>query len=157
MNELAARCLSELAGRSQTLATAESLTCGLVAATLAEVPGASQALRGGIAAYATDVKVSVLGISQELIDRAGVVSGECAEAMAHGVRVLLASDWALATTGVAGPDRQEGHRVGTVFVAVVGPAVVRVEALRLTGGRNDIRTSTVQCAFRLLDSSMRRS
>jgi nicotinamide-nucleotide amidase len=130
------------------------LTCGLIAATLAAVPGASAVLRGGLAAYATDVKVSVLGVDADLVDAFGVISAECAGAMAARARRVFGSDWAVASTGVAGPDRQEGHAVGTVFVAVEGPDVRRSEALRLTGERNDIRTSTVAAALTLLEAAL---
>jgi nicotinamide-nucleotide amidase len=151
----ARRCLAELQARGQTLATAESLTCGLIAATLAGVPGASVALRGGLAAYATDVKTSVLGVDLAIVDRYGVISRECAEAMAARAATLLGSDWAVASTGVAGPDSQEGHAVGTVFVAVAGPGVSRSAALTLTGERNSIRAATVDEALALLEAALR--
>jgi nicotinamide-nucleotide amidase len=149
----AQHCLAELQTRGQTLATAESLTCGLIAATLAGVPGASAVLRGGLAAYATDVKTSVLGVDAAVVDRYGVISRQCAEAMADRAVTLFGSDWAVASTGVAGPDRQEGHPVGTVFVAVAGP-VARSAALALSGERNSIRVATVDAALALLDSAL---
>jgi nicotinamide-nucleotide amidase len=152
---LAAQCLQELRARGHTLATAESLTCGLVAATLAEVPGASDVLRGGLAAYASEVKVSVLGVDETLVERFGVVSPQCAEAMAVAARLLFAADWAVSTTGVAGPDRQEGHPIGTVFVAVAGPELVRGQSLHLGGGRQQIRVSTVDAALSALLSASR--
>ncbi len=156
MSGLAARCLAQLAARGQTLATAESLTCGLVAATVAEVPGASTVLRGGLAAYATDVKVSVLGVDDGLVERFGVVSPQCAEAMATRARVLFAADWAVATTGVAGPDRQEDRPVGTVFVAVAGPdGLVHSQGLHLSGGRAEIRGSTVTAVLGALEVASR--
>jgi nicotinamide-nucleotide amidase len=151
---VAARCLSELTSRHQTLATAESLTCGLVAATLAEVPGASAVLRGGLAAYAADVKVNVLGVDQRLVDRHGVISAECARAMSARARELFGADWAVATTGVAGPDEQEGHPVGTVFVAVAGPSGTHSELLRLNGDRNEIRAAAVDAALAGLASAI---
>ena len=154
MTSSAQHCLAELQTRGQTLATAESLTCGLIAATLAGVPGASAVLRGGLAAYATDVKTSVLGVDPDLVDRYGVISPQCVEAMAARASILLGSDWAVASTGVAGPDSQEGHAVGTVFVAVAGPRVARSATLALSGERNVIRAATVDAALALLEEAL---
>ena len=150
MNEAAVRSLDVLADRHATLATAESLTCGLIAATLSQVPGASRVLRGGLAAYATDVKVRVLGVDQMLVDRHGVISAECAEAMATRATSVFSSDWAVASTGVAGPDPQEGHEPGTVFIAVAGPGIMRTETLDLLGAREELRVTTVERALLLL-------
>ena len=148
---LAARCLDLLRRRGSTLATAESLTAGLVCSTLAEVPGASDVLRGGVAAYATDVKTRVLGVPRVVVAEHGVVSAECAAAMAAGARSLLGATWAVATTGVAGPSRQDGLPVGTVYVAVAGPGAVRQRRLALPGGRADIRHGSVCAVLELLD------
>lgn len=150
MNEAAVRSLDVLADRHATLATAESLTCGLIAATLSQVPGASRVLRGGLAAYATDVKVRVLGVDPKLVERHGVISAECAEAMAARATSVFSSDWAVASTGVAGPDPQEGHEPGTVFIAVAGPGIMRTETLDLLGAREELRVTTVERALLLL-------
>jgi nicotinamide-nucleotide amidase len=143
-------CLDTLRDRGATLATAESLTGGLVSASLAAVPGASDVLRGGLVAYATDIKTSLLGVDEETVHTFGVVSAQCAEAMASRAREMFGASWALSTTGVAGPDPQEGKPVGTVFVAVAGPAGVRVNALTLSGSRDAIRRATVQEVLALL-------
>jgi len=153
---VAAACLDLLRARHATVATAESLTAGLVCATIGTVPGASDALRGGLAAYATAIKTSLLGVDAVVIDRHGVVSAECAEAMAQCARPLFDADWAVATTGVAGPTEQDGHPVGTAFVAVAGPrgeAVVR--ALALSGDRGRIRREAVSAALTLLLRELR--
>jgi len=142
--------LPELEARAETLATAESLTAGLVASTIAEVPGASAVLRGGLAAYATQVKTSVLGVDPSLIEREGVVSRACAEAMAAAGRRLFDVDWALATTGVAGPAEQDGRPVGTVFVAVAYGEHVRSLACGLAGDRAAIRRGAVAAVVGLL-------
>jgi nicotinamide-nucleotide amidase len=153
---VAAACLDLLRARHATVATAESLTAGLVCATIATVPGASDALRGGVAAYATDIKTSVLGVDAAVIDRHGVISAECAEAMAQRARRLFDGDWALATTGVAGPTEQDGHPVGTVFVAVAGPqAESVVRALALPGDRGRIRRDATSAALALLLQELR--
>ena len=147
----AADCLHLLETRGQTLVTAESLTAGLVCATLATVPGSSTVLRGGLAAYATDLKIDVLGVDPELVRSAGVFSRACAEAMATRAMALLRADWAVSTTGVAGPDPQDGHPAGEVYVGVGGPDGVLVSrALTLTGGRQQIRVATVDAVLDLL-------
>lgn len=145
-----AECLRRLSSRDETVATAESLTAGLVAATLAALPGASAVLRGGVATYATDAKTSVLHVPKSLIDEYGVVSAQCAEAMAQSVRKLFGATWGVSATGVAGPERQEGRDVGTVYVGLVGPDVEQVRELALAGDRNAIRTESVCAALQLL-------
>ena len=129
------------------MATAESLTGGNVAAALAAVPGASEAYLGGVVAYATDVKISVLGVASSLVERHGVVSAACAEAMAQGVRDLTGATYGVATTGVAGPSEQEGKAVGTVFVGLCGPASIASVALELGGDRAGIIEQTVREAL----------
>lgn len=147
-------CVALLHHQGFTLATAESLTAGLIAATVADVPGASTVLRGGLAAYATDVKRDCLRIDEALIERYGVISAECAEAMAFQARLLFGADWAVSATGVAGPAEQEGQPVGTVFIAVAGPDVMRSERLDLSGDRFQIRRATVEAALALVVSTV---
>ena len=122
MTSMAADVLRLLTVKGETLAVAESLTGGLVAAELAAVPGASKAFRGSVTAYATDLKRDVLGVDAALLDRRGAVDPQVAAQMAAGVRKVLGADWGIATTGVAGPEPQDGQPVGTVFVAVDGPS-----------------------------------
>lgn len=119
--ETAAQLVRLLGQQGRTLAVAESLTGGLVAATIVGVPGASKVFRGGVVAYATDVKADVLGVDAGLLERVGAVDPDVADAMAIGVARLLGADYGLATTGVAGPDPQDGQPVGTVWISVVGP------------------------------------
>jgi nicotinamide-nucleotide amidase len=152
---LAQECLRRLIGRGDTVATAESLTAGLVSATLADVPGASSALIGGVATYATQAKVSVLGVPQTVVEQYGVISEQCAASMARSVRGLFHATWGISATGVAGPDRQEDREVGTVYVGVAGPEVVEVRALRLSGGRAGIRLGSVREALDLLLTVLR--
>lgn len=141
--------LTELARRGWSIGTAESLTAGLVVATLVDVPGASASVRGGIAAYATDVKAAVLGVDQDQLARVGAVDEEVARQMARGARRVLEVDVAIATTGVAGPDPQDGKPVGTVYIAVATPERETVERLALGGTRRDIRVATVSAALRM--------
>jgi nicotinamide-nucleotide amidase len=148
--EVAARCLEALRTRGESLATAESLTAGLVSATIAAVPGASDVLRGGLTSYATDVKVARLGVDAAAIARYSVISAEVAEQMAVGARALFVADWAVSTTGVAGPDSQDGHPVGEVYVAVAAATHTRVRKLQLAGDRAAIRRQAVDAALGLL-------
>jgi nicotinamide-nucleotide amidase len=147
---LAERVLETLARRGETLATAESLTGGMLSASLTDVPGASRSFVGGVVSYATRVKVSALGVPEDVVEQHGVVSGECAAAMAEGVRSRLDATWAMATTGVAGPDAQEGRAVGTVWVAVAGPTGVETRELALRGGRTEIRRGSCHAVLALL-------
>jgi len=139
---LAVELLGALRARSWTVAVAESLTGGLVTSTLVEVPGASRSVRGGVVAYATDLKASVLGVAPELLASRGPVDPDVAAAMAVGVRTALVADVGLSTTGVAGPEPQGGHPPGTVHVAVATSAGVRVRSAHLTGDRTGVRAAS---------------
>jgi PncC family amidohydrolase len=140
--DLAAQVHAELLRRGLTIGVAESLTGGDLCGALTAAPGASATVLGGVVSYATPVKQQVLGVPEAVVESHGVVSAECAEAMAAGARRLLGADWALATTGVAGPDSQEGKPVGTVFVGIAGPSSVRSLSLLLSGDRREIREQT---------------
>ncbi|MGW3077005.1 CinA family protein [Kitasatospora sp. NPDC001132] len=133
-----------------TLAVAESLTGGLLAAALVDVPGASATFRGSVTAYATELKASVLGVDEGLLDVYGPVHPVVARQMAEGVRGLLGATYGLATTGVAGPDPQDGQPVGTVHLAVAGPGGTLVSSPLLSGGRATIRHGAVTAALELL-------
>ncbi len=146
----AADLVASLAERGETLACAESLTGGLVCAAVTDVPGASAVLRGGIVSYATEVKASVLGVDAGLLARTGAVDADVAQQMAEGVCRVLGSTWGVATTGVAGPDPQDGAAVGTVFVAVAGPDGAEARAHHFSGDRSAIRTAAVRAALDLL-------
>jgi nicotinamide-nucleotide amidase len=145
-----AALVATLAGRGETLAVAESLTGGALAATVVDVPGASRAFRGGIVAYATELKHALLGVDAALLAEQGAVHPEVARQMADGARQRLGATWGVATTGVAGPAPQDGRVPGTVFVAVTGPSADRIERLLLPGGRAEVRAATVRRALLLL-------
>lgn len=150
MTEGSARRLLELlSARGWNLAVAESLTGGQVTAALVDVPGASAVLRGGVVTYATDLKASVLGVDADLLAARGPVDPDVARGMAEGVRARLGADVGLATTGVAGPGPQDGHRAGTVHVAVATPAGVVTRALALPGGRADVRAGATAAVLAL--------
>jgi nicotinamide-nucleotide amidase len=147
----ASAVLDLLARRRETLAVAESLTGGLLAATIVAVPGASVVFRGGVVVYATDLKARLAGVPEDLLAARGPVDPQVAQAMADGVRIACSADWGLATTGVAGPDAQGGVAVGTVFLGLSGPAGRRhTRRLALTGDRGQIRRAAVTVALQLL-------
>lgn len=140
--------LLEAAG--QTVAVAESLTGGLLGAALSQRPGSSLTFRGSAVVYATDLKASLAGVPEDLLAEHGAVADPTAQALAAGARARLGADWGVGVTGVAGPSEQEGRPVGTVFVAVAGPAGVRSRELRLPGDRERVRGLAVTAALDLL-------
>ncbi|MDK8845064.1 nicotinamide-nucleotide amidohydrolase family protein [Corynebacterium sp. MSK297] len=149
--------LKLLESRSQTLATCESLTAGGLAARLADVPGASAVLQGGLVTYSAELKVLLAGVDRDLITRYGVISAECAQAMAGGARKACRSDWAVSLTGVAGPGPAEGHPAGDVYIAIAGPtstssSVQLHQWPNLTRGQ--VRENSVEAALRLLLSAL---
>jgi PncC family amidohydrolase len=139
-----------LAERGASVAVAESLTGGLLGAALTDMPGASRTFRGGVLAYATELKNALLGVPSPLLEAESPVSAQVAAAMAAGVRDRLAATYGVALTGVAGPDAQAGRPAGTVFVAVAGPDGGHVRELALTGDRAAIRAGAVRAALDLL-------
>lgn len=159
---LAARVVALAASQQVRIAVAESLTGGLLAAALVSVPGASRVFSGGVTAYNTDLKRSVLGVDESLLLERGPVDESVAQQMAAGVRsvcavrehgVSVCADYGLATTGVAGPDpdAQTGQPVGTVWIAVSSSHGGRARLLHGVGeSRNDIREATVRAALELL-------
>lgn len=141
---LAATVVSELARRGHTLATCESLTAGLVAGTVASVPGASAVLRGGLITYSTELKHSLAGVDVDLLTARGAVDPQVAQQMAEGARTACQATIGVACTGVAGPDPQDGQPVGRVYIAVARhSAPTDVVELSLDGDRNAIRHATV--------------
>lgn len=148
--------VAALTRRRLTVAVAESLTGGALVSELVSVPGASAVVRGGVVAYQTELKHTLLGVDAGLLARHGPVHPDVAASMATGVRDRLAidggsADIGLATTGVAGPDPQGGHEPGTVFVGLAVPGDVLVVSLSLTGDRQAIRNATVSESLAVLD------
>jgi nicotinamide-nucleotide amidase len=139
-----------LEAANATVAVAESLTGGLLGAAFTSVAGASRTFRGGVIAYATDLKERLLGVPGPLLEAEGAVSAQVAAAMAAGVRDRLSATYGVALTGVAGPDGQDGKPPGTVFVGVAGPGDGRVRELTVAGDRQEIRTAAVDAAVELL-------
>jgi nicotinamide-nucleotide amidase len=148
------RIVATLRARGATLAVAESLTGGALTATLVTVPGVSAVLRGGVVAYASDVKRDLLGVDADLLAAEGAVHPEVARQMAIGAARRLGASHAVATTGVAGPGPADGRAPGTVYVAVAAPRTVRVRSLLLAGGRAALRAASVTAALALLASTL---
>jgi nicotinamide-nucleotide amidase len=146
--------VARLIDAGATVATAESITAGRLAARLTDGAGSSAAYVGGVVTYATEVKVSVLGVPEALVDDHGVISEECARSMAENVRTMMGTTYGVSTTGVAGPDTQEGQPVGTVFVGVAGPDGTDVRRLALDGGRAEIQKAAVAEALSALGVMM---
>lgn len=181
MSTLAGRVVALLVERGEHVACAESLTGGLLCAGLVAVPGASAVVRGGVVAYATDVKAVLLGVDPDLLAAHGAVHPDVARAMAAGAARELQADWGVSTTGVAGPAPQDGQAVGTVHVAVhrasaghSAPAEDRtaagrtaaadrstggvqdaVRSLQLAGDRTAVRVGAVDAAMELLLQRLR--
>jgi len=145
-----AQVVARLTSAGQTVAVAESLTGGLLAARIVDVPGASAVFRGGVVAYATDLKGTLLGVDTDLLERHGAVHAQVAAQMAGGVRERLGATWGLSTTGVAGPDPQDGKAPGTVFVGIAGPDGVRTLGLTAGGDRAQVRGAAVDAVLTLL-------
>lgn len=148
--ELAAEVVAALGARGLTVGSAESLTGGLVGAALTSVAGSSAVYRGGIVAYATDLKHSLLDVDAGELGRDGAVAATTAAAMAAGVRARTGAHVGVATTGVAGPTSQEGHAPGTVYVALADRAGVVVRELALPGDRDAVRAATVVAVLALV-------
>lgn len=142
--------IGELSNRHFTVAVAESLTAGAVAASIADVPGASKVLRGGAVTYATNTKASVLGVDSDVLDNHGPVHPLVALQMARGVCQLFGSEIGVSTTGVAGPGPADGHDAGTVYICVNGPEGYRIQQYDFTGDRNSVRQQTVEAAVELV-------
>jgi nicotinamide-nucleotide amidase len=147
---VAAEVVAALRARGATVAVAESLTGGQLAAALTSPAGASAAVRGGLVVYATDLKAALAGVPAPLLDAQGPVSPDVAAALAAGARDRLGATYGLSLTGVAGPDPQGDTPIGTVFAGIAGPGGGEVRRLQLSGDRATIRAASVRGALDLL-------
>ena len=152
---MTADLVAQLRRMGQTVATAESLTAGMVCAELTSVPGSSAVVRGGFIVYATELQASLAGVDPELLAKRGAVDPDVARQLAEGARDRCGATWGIGLTGVAGPDPQDGVAPGTVYVAVAGPAATDVHRLALTGDRQAVRAATVTAALDLLRGRLR--
>ena len=147
---------SMLARRGETVAVAESLTGGLVASRVTDVPGASAYLLEAVVAYSNAAKVRLLGVREAAIEAHGAVSEQVAREMAEGVRERAGATWGLSTTGIAGPTGATATKpVGLVFVAVAGPGGTVAERHLLGGDRATVKASAAEAALRLLLERLR--
>jgi nicotinamide-nucleotide amidase len=149
-----AELVDALATRGETVATAESLTGGLVAALLTSVPGSSAVVRGGLVVYATALKHELAGVSADLLAEHGAVHPEVAAQLAAGARAACGATWGIGLTGVAGPDPQDGVEPGVVHVGVSGPASSQVRTTGIEGNRHQVRAAAVSTALDLLRSAV---
>lgn len=153
---LAEDVIKKMTGRSITLSTCESLTGGGIGAALTAVPGASAVFRGALVTYARELKASLAGVDEELIENEGVVNELTALQMALGAQKACDSDWAVSTTGVAGPTETDGAKVGTVWFAVVGPRIGMsdwpqyTELKQFEGDREQIRSAAIDYSMEML-------
>ncbi len=144
-----------LIAQHQTIGTAESCSGGILATLFTYLPGSSRFYRGGLTCYHNDLKISMLGVSSEVIEEEGAVSAEVARAMAEGCRQRLGVDFGLAITGIAGPDGGAAAKpVGIVFCSVAGPNVTLVECKQFPGNRHEIRVAACLSILAMLRSSL---
>jgi len=149
MMRLCCDVLKVLQGR--TLVTAESCTGGGIGAALTAVPGSSEVYKGGVISYTNWVKEHILGVSAELLERCGAVSGAVAEQMAVGARRMLSADVAVSVTGLAGPGGDEfGNLVGTVYIGYSDCAVTCHRAFCFEGNRDAVRQQAITAAMQLI-------
>jgi nicotinamide-nucleotide amidase len=154
-DDVAVEALDLLASAGATLATAESLTGGRLAGAITSVAGASHSYLGGFVTYATELKEALLGVPGELVAEYGVISAECARAMAEGCQAATGATYAVSTTGVAGPDSQEGKPVGTVFVGIAGPEGVSAVSMEMVGDRHQVQERACREALSALCGILR--
>jgi nicotinamide-nucleotide amidase len=139
-----------LKSRGETVATAESLTAGLVTAVLTSVPGSSAVVRGGLVVYATPLKHELAGVDEDLLAEHGPVHPDVAAQLADGARLTCDATWGIGLTGVAGPDPQNGIEPGVVHIGVSGPSAAEVRTIGLEGNRHQVRAAAVRTALDLL-------
>jgi nicotinamide-nucleotide amidase len=153
LHRIAGQAVNGAIGRGLTVATGESLTAGMLAAMLADTPGASGMLQGGVVSYQNAVKVDVLGVPRELLDAVGSVDGKVAAAMAAGARRICGADIGVSTTGVAGPEPHDGKAVGTVFIGLATADGSTSYGYAFEGSRPEIRALACAAALeRLLEA-----
>lgn len=152
---LPALCVRLLLTQGATLAVAESCTGGMLASSIVDIPGCSACFLEGAVTYANGAKVRRLGVSEGTLATDGAVSLACAQQMAEGLRAAAGTTYALATTGIAGPDGGTPEKpVGLVYVALAGPGRTEVRKLLLSGDRARIRTAATLHALDLLRRSL---
>ncbi|WP_334123445.1 CinA family protein [Glutamicibacter sp.] len=150
MKPQAPAVIAEAIAQGVQLATAESLTAGMIAARLAEVSGASAVLRGGVVSYSSDVKRELLKVDADLLETHGSVDPEVARQMALGALQACGADLAVSATGVAGPEAHDGKSVGTVFIGWARGEESGSKEHHFVGDRAQIREQSTQAALQQL-------
>ncbi|SHK67476.1 CinA family protein [Fibrobacter sp. UWEL] len=151
INDLALAVKEALENKGEMMATAESCTGGLIASSIVDIPGSSAVLAGGIVAYQNEIKVKLLDVSASTIEKYGVVSAETVKEMAEGARKKFGCEWAVATTGIAGPGGAEpGKPVGTVWIGVASSLQNEAFCKNFSGNRKNVREKSVYIALQLL-------
>jgi len=143
---LASEVIDALRARGETVSTAESLTAGSLSSAIVSIAGASDVFIGGLTAYQDEIKISHLGVDPEVLNEYTSVSEQVAVEMARGAMKTFGTTWAIATTGVAGPNPLDGHPVGAVWVAIQGPVCQSIE-LSLSGERESVRNAATASAI----------
>lgn len=151
VTDIARQVVEEASARRVTVSFAESLTAGMVASTVADIPGASAVLRGGAVTYCDEIKHKVLGVSLDTLARHSAVSAECAREMAAGARALFDTDFAISLTGYAGPDGgTPDHPAGTVFIGCASSEAIESHEFHFAGSRNEVRAQACARALSML-------
>ena len=153
--EVAKSVVKKLSKIRKSLSVAESITGGGLASALTDFPGASKVFIGGVIAYSDQVKINELSISKADLLKYGAVSEEIALAMAQGCLKKFKTDYALATTGVAGPGSDNGVKAGTAWIGVAGKGESFAIALSLSGTREIIRHATITSALAALERTLK--
>ncbi|VXB07869.1 Competence/damage-inducible protein CinA [Arthrobacter sp. 9AX] len=154
LHHLSEQAVRKAMETKRTVATAESLTAGMVSAVLADTPGASGMLQGGVVAYQNSVKADVLKVSPELLADVGSVDSGVAAAMAEGARTALGADIGVSTTGVAGPESHDGKPVGTVYIGIATGAGTNAFGYVFSGSRAEIRGQACAAALERLTEAL---
>jgi len=139
--------VKKLIKKKASLSVAESITGGGLAAAITEVAGSSKVFQGGVIAYADEIKINELKVDAKTLMKFTAVSEEVAKEMATGARKKFNTDYAIATTGVAGPGKAYGQKAGTVWIAIASKKEVFAIALALSGSRDLIRHATIESAL----------
>lgn len=152
LHAAAQQLIEALVERGLTIATGESLTGGGICACLTSESGSSRAVRGGLVTYASDLKVSLAGVDADLVAARGVINADTAQQLAQGAARVCGADVGVGATGVAGPNGQDGHAPGDVWIAVYLRGQVLTQHLCLDGNRDQVRAATTLAAVRLAQS-----
>ncbi|CAB4610048.1 MAG: nicotinamide-nucleotide amidohydrolase family protein [Actinobacteria bacterium] len=144
---IASAVVKKLTKKKATISVAESITGGALAAAITDIAGSSKVFVGGVIAYDDEIKISQLKVDKKSIKKFTAVSEEVAKEMAVGARKKFNTDYAIATTGVAGPGKAYGQKAGTVWIAIASKKEVFAIALSLSGSRDLIRHATIESAL----------